>query len=68
MLPGEPESTVAVLVKHSTCQSTGHKGECISKDGAVCSLSSCPPDLDSLKQYSDVVLGLLLGVFLQGYV
>lgn len=63
MLLGEPESTVAVLVKHSTCQSAGHKGECISWDGAICSLSSCPPDLGSLLQCCGVVLGLLLGVF-----
>lgn len=56
MLLGEPESTVAVLVKHSTCQSTGHKGEYIS-------LYSCLPDLDSLTQYCVVILGLLRGVF-----
>lgn len=64
LLPEEAESTVPVLIKHST-----HPVTLAKKEGAsarfekYASLSSSLPNLDSFPQHCDVLFGLLSGAY-----
>jgi len=60
VLPGEAESTVAVLVKRSACPFTlDRKESAPARMEKYASLSSSLRSLDSLRQHRDVLFGLL---------
>ena len=65
MLLGEAESTIAVLVEHSTYPVTLAKKEGASaRMEKYANLSSSLPNLDSLPWHCDVLFGLLSGSYL----